>query len=470
VSTLELDLVEPIVADIRERNPVGRLAGLCDPNTLSVQRTCDGAAWGVGRLAGARSVVFATDPRVQGGALGEAGCSLIVGAYEHALLHDLPVVGVWQSGGARLAEGARSLHAVGRVFAVMTRASGVVPQVSLVVGAAAGGAAYGPALTDVVVLSPDAKVFVTGPDIVRSVTGEDLDASALGGPGVHARSSGVAHLTAADDADAVARTRAVTALLSRRVTAAPEDQPRPDPSATLPANRRRVYEIAPVIDALLDEPGEQLQPEWSPNVVTTLGRMFGQTVGVLANNPMQMFGCLTAQASDKAARFVRLCDAFGIPLVVLVDVPGYLPGSEQESSGVLRRGAKLLHAFAAARVPRVTVLLRKAYGGAYIAMNSRALGATRVLAWPDAEVDVMNPVSAVRLLHRRDLAALSGPERAEAEARFAVDHAVTTGGLGAALAEGYVDEVIEPAGTRAAVAAALRSAAPARAHLTNIPL
>jgi acetyl-CoA/propionyl-CoA carboxylase carboxyl transferase subunit len=183
-----------------------------------------------------------------------------------------------------------------------------------------------------------------------------------------------------------------------------------------------------------------------------------------------MFGCLTAQASDKAARFVRLCDAFGIPLVVLVDVPGYLPGSEQESSGVLRRGAKLLHAFAAARVPRVTVLLRKAYGGAYIAMNSRALGATRVLAWPDAEVDVMNPVSAVRLLHRRDLAALSGPERAEAEARFAVDHAVTTGGLGAALAEGYVDEVIEPVGTRAAVAAALRSAAPARAHLTNIPL
>ena len=414
--------------------------------------------------------MFATDPRVQGGALGVDGCRLIVEAYDCALEAEVPIVGIWQSGGARLKEGARSLHAVGSVFAAMTRASGRVPQVSLVVGPAAGGAAYGPALTDVVVLSPDARVFVTGPDVVRSVTGEDLDADELGGPGVHGSRSGVAHVTATDDADALARTRALTALLARRAAAAPDDRVDPDPAAELPESRKRTYDIHPVISALLDEPGEELQADWAPNIVTLLGRLHGQTVGVLANNPACLFGCLTGTASDKAARFVRLCDAFGIPLLVLVDVPGYLPGASQESEGILRRGAKLLHAFAAARVPRVTVVLRRAFGGAYIAMNSRSLGATRVFAWPEAEVDVMNPVSAVRILRRRDLAGLEGDALTSAENAFAADHAVVTGGLSVAVDEGYVDEVLEPARTRAAVAAALHSRAPARGSLTNIPL
>jgi acetyl-CoA/propionyl-CoA carboxylase carboxyl transferase subunit len=457
-------------ASVTDRDPVGRLTALSEPHSLSVQQAGDGAAWGISRLDGIRAVVFATDPRVQGGALGVAGCAHIVGAYEHALANDLPIVGVWHSGGARLTEGARSLHAVGRVFAVMTRASGRVPQVSLVVGPAAGGAAYGPALTDVVVLSPDARVFVTGPDVVRSVTGEDLTADDLGGPGVHGRVSGVAHVTADSDVDAVLRTRAITALLARRVSAAPDERPRPNPGDALPEARKRVYDIHPLITALLDEPGHELQADWAPNIVTLLGRMYGQTVGVLANNPAESFGCLTGLASDKAARFVRLCDAFGIPLVVLVDVPGYLPGASQEAEGILRRGAKLLHAFAAAAVPRVTVVLRRAFGGAYIAMNSRSLGATRVFAWPGAEIDVMNPVSAVRILRRRDLAGLSGAALVDAENTFADEHSDITGGLSAAVDEGYVDEVIEPHSTREAVGAALRSVEPTRGVVTNIPL
>jgi acetyl-CoA/propionyl-CoA carboxylase carboxyl transferase subunit len=238
----------------------------------------------------------------------------------------------------------------------------------------------------------------------------------------------------------------------------------------LPEARKRVYDIHPLITALLDEPGQELQADWAANVVTLLGRLFGQTVGVLANNPAEFFGCLTGQASDKAARFVRLCDAFGIPLVVLVDVPGYLPGASQEAEGILRRGAKLLHAFAAASVPRVTVVLRRAFGGAYIAMNSRSLGATRVFAWPDAEVDVMNPVSAVRVLRRRDLVGLEGPALTTAENAFAEEHTASTGGLAGAVAEGYIDEVIEPVHTREAVGAALRNVGPTRGSLTNIPL
>ncbi|MDQ1648456.1 MAG: acetyl-CoA/propionyl-CoA carboxylase carboxyl transferase subunit [Frankiaceae bacterium] len=453
-----------------DRDPVVRLACLAEPATLTVSDVCDGAAWGFGRLDGTRAVVFATDPRTQGGALGEQGCALIVDAYERALDLDLPIVGVWHSGGARLKEGARSLHAVGQVFSAMTRASGRIPQVSLVVGPAAGGAAYGPALTDVVVLTPDARVFVTGPDVVRSVTGEDLTAEQLGGPGMHGPTSGVAHVTTSDDEDAVEHTRRITALLARRVAAAPDEATRPDPALFLPQQRKRVYDIHPVIAAVLDGPGEELQAEWSANVVTLLGRLRGQTVGVVANNPARDFGCLTGPASDKAARFVRLCDAFGIPLLVLVDVPGYLPGAAQESEGILRRGAKLLHAFAGASVPRVSVVLRRAFGGAYIAMNSRSLGATRAFAWPDAEVDVMNPVSAVRILRRRDLAGLEGAEKTAAEELFAAEHAEVTGGLAVAVDEGFIDEVLEPSRTRAAVASALLAAEPVRGRLTNIPL
>lgn len=456
------------------RDPAVRLAALADPGTLRLTGGTDGAVRAEARLAGVSTVLFATDARVQGGALGVQTCALITDAYDEALAAHRPVVGIWHSGGARLGEGARGLHGVGTVFAAMTRASGVLPQVSLVVGPAAGGAAYGPALTDVVVLDPDARVFVTGPDVVRRVTGEDADADALGGPAVHARHSGVAHVAARTSEEALDAVRRAVSLLSAgaRPHAVPPPRPAadPDPSRHLPASRRRAYDVHPLVADLLDGPPLELQPAWAPNVVTALGRLHGRAVGVVATNPLRLAGCLDARSSDKAARFVRLCDAHGLPLVVLVDVPGYLPGLGQERDGVVRRGAKLVHAFAAAVVPRVTVVTRKAYGGACIALNSRSLGATRVLAWPDAEIDVMAAPAAVGVLHRRRLAGLPPEQRAEAEAGLAAEHLATTGGLARALSDGVIDEVIAPPSTRAVLAELFDAAPPARGRLTNIPL
>ena len=328
-----------------------------------------------GRIDGLPVVAFASDATVQGGAMGSEGCEHIVTAYEAAMLAGVPIVGIWHSGGARLREGVESLDAVGRIFAAMTHASGRIPQISVVLGPAAGGAAYGPALTDLVILGPAGRVFVTGPEVVRSVTGEDVDMLRLGGPEPHGRRSGVVHVITDSDRDALDRARELVGLLARPVTPARsrpvEDR---DLSALLPESAKRAYDVHPLVDGLLDEPGIELQPKWAPNVTITLGRLGGRTVGVIANNPLRLGGCLDASSAEKAARFVRMCDAFGVPLVVLTDVPGYLPGVGQEWDGVVRRGAKLLHAFAEATVPRVTVVTRKAYGGAYIAMNSRALG------------------------------------------------------------------------------------------------
>ncbi|MHB8449957.1 MAG: acyl-CoA carboxylase subunit beta [Mycobacteriales bacterium] len=429
-----------------------------------------GAVAARGRIRGVPAVAFATDPRVQGGALGAVDCQVLCDAYQRASADAAPVIGIWQSGGARLREGARSLHGIGRVFAAMVAASGRIPQLSLVLGPAAGGAAYGPALTDIVVLAPAARVFVTGPDVIRSVTGEETDALRLGGPAVHGRHSGVAHVVASDEADALARIRRLVGLLGRPATAAPLSAGDPDPGALLPARPRRAYDVRPVVQRILDGPGEELHPAWAPNLVTILGRLHGRTIGVLATNPLRLAGCLDAKASDKGARFVRLCDSLGVPLLVLVDVPGYLPGISQEYDGIVRRGAKLVHAFAAAEVPRVTVITRKAYGGAFIALNSRSLGATRVFAWSGAEVDVMSATAAVRLLSRRELAAETDEARPAAEAQLAVAHLQATGGLARAVADGIIDEVIEPGETRARVAAAFAAAPPARGRLTNIPL
>src|SRR5450755_2346150 len=420
------------------------------------------------------AVAFASDPRVQGGAMGSAGCAAIVTAYDHAIETGAPIIGLWHSGGARLREGVESLHAVGTVFAAMTRASGVVPQISVVLGAAAGGAAYGPALTDLVILSDKGRIFVTGPDVVRSVTGEDVDMERLGGPEPHSRRSGVVHLVTATDAEALSTARQLALLLGNQGT-----MPGPgeddlvgdaDLGALLPESPRRAYDVHPLISGLLDDPGIELHPRWAPNVVTTLGRLAGRTVGVVANNPLRLGGCLDATSAEKAARFVRMCDAFGVPLVVVVDVPGYLPGVGQEWDGVVRRGAKLLHAFAEATVPRVTLVTRKSYGGAYIAMNSRALGATRVFAWPGAEIAVMGAVAAVRVLHRRTLADVPVERRHEAEAELAAEHEREAGGLHRAIALGVVDEIVEPAKTRQALARAIAEAPQRRGSHGNIPL
>ncbi len=473
------------------RDPVARLASLFDAGTMQMLATVaadgSGAVAAVGLIDGSTVVAFASDPRVQGGAMGAEGCAVIVAAYNEAIARGVPVIGLWHSGGARLAEGVASLHGVGTVFAAMTAASGVVPQISVVLGPAAGGAAYGPALTDVVILSGQGRIFVTGPDVVRSVTGEEVDMARLGGPEPHSRRSGVVHLVATDDAEALSYARTLASLLCEQGKISPDSVADRDLSGILPESARRAYDVHGVTSRLLDGPGAagprvgdpgsaprqtsiELHPRWAPNIVTILGRLAGRTVGVIANNPLRLGGCLDSAAAEKAARFVRFCDAFGVPLVVLVDVPGYLPGVGQEWDGVVRRGAKLLHAFAEATVPRVTLVTRKAYGGAYIAMNSRSLGATRVLAWPDAEVAVMGAVAAVRILHKRKLAAVPADQLHEAETALAAEHEATVGGLSRALEIGVIDEVVSPSSTVAAIAAAIASAPQRRGSHANIPL
>ncbi|MEY9211076.1 acyl-CoA carboxylase subunit beta [Thermobifida halotolerans] len=458
------------------RNPRVRLASFFDEGSLRLLTAEDDSAAlaGVGRINGMPAVAFANDPRIQGGAMGTAGCAVIETAYEHAVRERMPVIGLWHSGGARLAEGVESLHAVGRVFAAMTRASGVVPQISVVLGPAAGGAAYGPALTDIVVMSRGAKVFVTGPDVVRSVTGEQITAEDLGGVDAHGRRSGVVHVTTPDDVSAMLQGRRLALLLGHQGQLRLRDVTDVDLGGVLPESPRRAYDIKPLVNGVLDSPlteeSVELQARWAPNIVIALGRMGGRTVGVIANNPLRKGGCLDSLSAEKAARFVRMCDSFGVPLVVLVDVPGYLPGVGQEWDGVVRRGAKLLHAFAEATVPRVTLVVRKSYGGAYIAMNSRSLGATRVLAWPTAEVAVMGAVAAVRILHRKKLAAVPEEERPALEARLAAEHERIAGGLDRARELGVVDEVVAPDRTRSALAAAIATAPPARGAHGNIPL
>ncbi|WP_041450898.1 acyl-CoA carboxylase subunit beta [Hoyosella subflava] len=468
------------------RDPLDRLERFFDPGSVSLLHPRDnsGVLAASGLVDGVRAIAYCTDGTIMGGAMGIDGCAHIVSAIDAAIAEKLPVVGLWHSGGARLAEGVEALHAVGRVFEAMVRASGTVPQISVVLGPAAGGAAYGPALTDVVIMAPDSRVFVTGPDVVRSVTGEQVDMASLGGPETHTRKSGVAHIAAADETDAMAQARSLASLLADQgefdlAAAKHEDS---DLKALLPESNRRAYDIHPVIRQLLDSVDTgldgselstfiELQARWAPNIVVGFGRLAGRTVGVLANNPLRMGGCLNSESAEKASRFVRMCDAFGVPMVVLVDVPGYLPGVSQEWEGVVRRGAKLLHAFAESVVPRVTLVVRKAYGGAYIAMNSRALGATKVFAWPDSEVAVMGAKAAVGILHKRALAAAGTDEEREAlHDRLADEHERIAGGVGRAMDIGVVDELIDPRETRSRIAQAIAEAPARRGSHKNIPL
>ncbi|TSE00118.1 acyl-CoA carboxylase subunit beta [Skermania sp. ID1734] len=466
------------------RDPLARLQRFFDAGTVKPLHSRDrsGVLAAIGEVDGVRTVAYCSDATVMGGAMGVDGCEHIVSAINTAIDAQVPVVGLWHSGGARLAEGVEALHAVGLVFEAMVRASGVVPQISVVLGFAAGGAAYGPALTDIVIMAPEGRVFVTGPDVVRSVTGEQVDMASLGGPDTHTKKSGVAHIAAHDEADAMHRARRLVSMFAEQghfdLRAARNGDV--DLKAMLPASARRAYDVKPIIHELLDNVAsgdgetestfEELQGNYARSIVTGIGRMAGRTVGVIANNPIRLGGCLNSESAEKAARFVRLCDAFGIPLVVIVDVPGYLPGVSQEWGGVVRRGAKLLHAFAEAKVPRVTLVTRKIYGGAYIAMNARALGATAVYAWPESEVAVMGARAAVEILHKRALAAAAPEDRDALHDRLAAEHAEIAGGVERAIAIGVVDQVIDPAHTRSTIAAALAAAPARRGNHKNIPL
>lgn len=471
---------ETVGETLDPRDPLHRLSMFFDPGSMSLlhERDRSGVLAAAGTVNGVRTVAFCTDGTVMGGAMGVDGCQHIVNAYDTAIDEQSPIVGLWHSGGARLAEGVKALHAVGLVFEAMIRASGFVPQISVVVGFAAGGAAYGPALTDVIVMAPEGRVFVTGPDVVRSVTGEDVDMESLGGPDTHHKKSGVCHIVADDEADAYARGRHLVGLFCQqghfdRSKAEAGDS---DLHALLPESPRRAYDVHPLVEALLDREDdgsssfEEIQAKWAPSIVVGLGRLSGRTVGLLANNPLRLGGCLNSESAEKAARLVRLCDAFGIPLVVIVDVPGYLPGVDQEWGGVVRRGAKLLHAFGEATVPRVTLVTRKIYGGAYIAMNSRSLGATKVFAWPDAEVAVMGAKAAVGILHKRKLAAAPDDEREALHEELAAEHERIAGGVDAAIEIGVVDEKIDPSHTRSRLTQALAEAPARRGRHKNIPL
>ena len=455
------------------RDPEARIQRLVDDGKFEflVPRTDCGMIAVTGDIKGNKVVIFASDATIKSGALGVDGSKVIVTAYKAAMGAQVPIIGIWHSGGARLSDGVASLDAFGEVFQSMISASGRIPQLSLVLGPTAGGGAYGPALTDIVVLSPEGRIFVTGPDVVKSVTGEDIDMALLGGPEAHRKNSGLAHIIAPTEQEAIDDIRDLTALFANQgfMNADVEDI---DLSQFIPESKVRTYEIHPLIDAILDKETEHIEllSMWAPNMTTIIGRLGGATVGVLANNPAHIAGVLDAAAGEKAARFVRTCDAFGIPLIVIADVQGFLPGAGQEWEGAVRRGAKLLHAFGEAVLPRVTLITRRAYGGAYVAMNSKALGATRVFAWPDAEVSVMGAVAAVRVLHRRILADLPAEQRDSMELELAAEHDKISGGVARAVEIGAVDEIIQPKQTRSALAKVIADAPHRRGAHGNIPL
>jgi acetyl-CoA/propionyl-CoA carboxylase carboxyl transferase subunit len=459
------------------REPHARLSRLLDTCSLVPLHQPDGS--GVmavrGTINGEKLYAYCTDATRLGGAIGADAAAHIVAAIRSAVRDAVPVIGIWHSGGAKLADGVLSMEGMGRIFVAMTRASGRIAQISVVVGPAAGAAAYGPALTDITVMCGTGRMFVTGPDIVRSVTGQQTDMDALGGADAHGRRSGVVHVTTDDEDAAYRRARRLFTFLARPGRFEPSlVDTNEDLSAYLPGSARRAYDVHPLIRGLLDAdddgPFEELQGRWARNVVVGLGRLAGRSVGVVASNPLHKGGCLDSLSAEKAARFVRMCDSFGVPLLVVVDVPGYLPGVQEEWGGVVRRGAKLLHAFAESVVPRVTLVTRKAYGGAYIAMNSRSLGATAVFAWRDAELAVMGADAAVALIHRRKLAAATAHELPALRAGLLAEHIESAGGVHRAVELGVVDEVIDPAKTRRRIAEALADAPYGRGRHGNIPL
>lgn len=439
-------------------------------------RPGDGVVGAAGRVGGRQVFAYAQDQRFVGGSLGEAHADTIVRVMRMAGDAGAPVVGFIESGGARMQEGVAALAGYGRIFFENVALSGRVPQISVITGTSAGGGSYSPALTDFVVMTESSAMFLTGPKVVKEALGEEATAESLGGAAVHER-NGVCHFVARDDADAVFRVREILDYLPSNASSPPLERaavepPSEDPSWAVPDQQRQVYDVRDVIRALADG-GELLEPSarWSRNIVTAFGRLNGRTVGFLANQPKFLGGTLDSDSASKGARFVRLCNAFGLPMVVLVDTPGFMPGTRQERGGVIRHGAKLLHAFAESRAPRVTVVLRKAFGGAYISMNARDLGADFTFAWPKAEIGVMAASQAVGIIHGRRLAELeheAESERAELATGYAERH------LRAAVAarEGFIDEVIEPPQTRARLIWALDMLAgrPAGGDVKNIPL
>ena len=451
----------------------------------------DGVVTGYGTVDGRPVAVFSQDVTVFGGSLGEVYGEKIVKVLDLALKTGCPVVGIVEGGGARIQEGVVSLGLYGEIFRRNTHLSGVVPQVSVVMGAAAGGHVYSPALTDfTVMVDGTSQMFITGPDVIRAVTGEDVTMEDLGGARTHNTRSGSAHHLAEDEEAAVEYVRDLLAHLpSNNLSEAPvvaPEEPRGletteadlELDVLVPDAASAPYDMHRVVEHLLDD-GDFLEVSelFAPNVICGFGRVEGHSVGVVANQPMQLAGCLDIDASEKAARFVRTCDAFNVPVLTLVDVPGFLPGTEQEWNGIIRRGAKLIYAYAEATVPLVTVITRKAYGGAYDVMASKHLGADVNLAWPTAQIAVMGAQGAANILHRGRLreAADAGEDVEALRGQLVTEYEDTLANPYIAAERGYVDAVIPPSRTRAEVVKALRVLRGKRAQLPakkhgNIPL
>lgn len=449
----------------------------------------DGVVTGYGTIDARPVCVFSQDFTVFGGSLGEVFGEKIVKVMDLAMKTGVPVIGINDSGGARIQEGVVSLGLYGEIFLRNVQASGVIPQISLIMGPCAGGAVYSPAITDfIVMVDKTSHMFITGPDVIKTVTGEDVEFEELGGARTHNTKSGVAHYMGADEADALDYVKALLSYLPSNNLEMPPADPAGDfgdaalettdadieLDTIIPDSPNQPYEMHTVIEHVLDD-GDflEVQPLWAPNMITGFGRVEGHPVGVVANQPMQFAGTLDIDASEKASRFVRTCDAFNVPVLTFVDVPGFLPGTDQEWNGIIRRGAKLIYAYCEATVPKVTVITRKAYGGAYDVMGSKHLGGDLSLAWPTAQIAVMGAQGAVNILYRKELREATDPDAKRAELISEYDNTLANPYLAAE--RGYVDRVILPHETRKQVVLGLRALRTKRESMPpkkhgNIPL
>ncbi|MCX2969212.1 MULTISPECIES: acyl-CoA carboxylase subunit beta [Streptomyces] len=448
----------------------------------------DGVVTGYGTVDGRPVAVYSQDFTIFGGSLGEVYGEKIVKVMDFALKTGCPVIGINDGGGARIQEGVAALGLFAEIFRRNVHASGVIPQISLIMGPCAGGAVYSPAITDfTVMVDKTSHMFITGPDVIKTVTGEDVGFEELGGARTHNATSGVAHHMAGDEKDAVEYVKALLSYLPSNNLSDPpvyaeeadlETSERDRELDTLvPDGANQPYDMHGVIEHVVDD-GEFLETQalFAPNMITGFGRVEGHAVGVVANQPLQLAGCLDIDASEKAARFVRTCDTFNVPVLTFVDVPGFLPGTDQEYGGIIRRGAKLIYAYAEATVPLITVITRKAFGGAYDVMGSKHLGADLNFAWPTAQIAVMGAQGAVNILHRRTLAAVQGDaEREETRARLTAEYEDALLNPYVAAERGYVDAVVLPSETRRHIVRGLRSLRHKREQLPpkkhgNIPL
>jgi propionyl-CoA carboxylase beta chain len=424
----------------------------------------DGVVTGYGTIDGRTVFVYAQDFTVYGGSVSLAHARKIVRVQEMAIQNGYPIIGLLDSGGARIQEGVMSLQGYGEVFRNNTLASGVVPQISVIMGPCAGGASYSPALTDFIVMTDKSSMmFITGPAVVKSVTGEEIDHEGLGGAQVHTTTSGVAHFLGRDEAEALALVRTLLSYLpANNVESPPVIESGDDPQRAaahlndlVPVSPNVPYDMTVVINAVMDRDSWfEVQAGWAQNALVGFARLDGMPVGVVAQQPIVMAGAIDIDASDKISRFVRFCDAFNLPLITFADSPGFLPGVGQEHGGIIRHGAKIIYAYVEATVPKISVVTRKGYGGAYIVMGSKSLGADVHLAWPSAEIAVMGPEGAVNVLNRRELADAEDPEALRES--LVADYREIHANPYYSARRGILDDVIEPAETRSRLVAALR--------------